>query len=111
MKIKIKFFIASMMLFISMVGYADVIAVTTSESRISAVRIESKYELVSFSNRSESECGQGRAYLDLDNEYHKVAYSTVLAAYLAGKQVSIRIYDDSALVFGACKIYDVYVSG
>lgn len=110
-RIKMKFIVTSMLLLFSVTVNAGVISVTTSESKVSAVRIESKYALVSFSNQSDSDCSKGRAYLDLDNEYHKVAYSTALAAYMSGKSVAIRTYDNSSLVFGTCKIYDIYVSG
>ena len=88
---------------------AGVLGVTTNTSKISAVRIESRWGFVSFSDQSISACSNGRVYLNLDNEFHKAAYSTALAAYMSGKKIAIRADDAAPLVFGACQIYDILI--
>ncbi|AIW21382.1 hypothetical protein F0267_24665 [Vibrio coralliilyticus] len=105
-----KYFIGLMMVISASFTQAAVLEVTTSLSKVSAVRVESKWGFISFSNQSQSACSNGRVYVDLDSEYHKISYSTALAAYMSGKSVTIRADDAAAKVFGACRIYDIYVT-
>ena len=96
------------------IGNAAIISVTTNsestQSTISAVRVESRWAFVSVDNPAlPSACPNSRVYLNLESESHKVAYSTALAAFMAGKSVAIRADTVPSQVFGACQLYDIYV--
>jgi hypothetical protein len=105
-----RYMIGILLLVLNVGASAAIVAVPTSQSEINAVRVESRWGFVSFSNHAgPAACPANRVYLNLDNEIHRVAYSTALAAFMSGKPVAIRADDVPSKVFGACALYDIYV--
>ncbi len=53
-------------------------------------------------------CGS-RVWVDMSNPLGRTVYSTALMAHSTGRSTTIRAYDESTRVFGACQLYDIYV--
>ena len=50
-------------------------------------------------------------WININDEVGRVKYSTVLMAFAAGKKVALRAHPSShGLAFGACQLYDIYVT-
>jgi hypothetical protein len=106
-----KYLIALLLCGFTFSSHAAIIGLTQSGAKISAVRIESRWGFISFTNRSSpAACPEARVDLNLESEPHRMAYSTALAAFMAEKHVVIRVDDASAKVFNACSLYDIYVT-
>ena len=83
------------------------------QQEITNIRVEGIYGFIGFSTgfSSPSTCGGNRVWVDLSNEVERIKYSTALAAFTAGKKVNIRANERSrGVVFGACQMYDIYVT-
>jgi len=83
--------------------------VAAPKQKIVGLRVEGVAGLISFSvNPSDTEC-ISRYWVDLREETEKVKFSVAMMAFSAGKDVNLRASPDSNKVFGACKLYDIYV--
>ncbi|WP_054114249.1 hypothetical protein [Marinagarivorans algicola] len=101
--------------FMSAYSFGDIVRVTTNndsiQSKVTALRVESHWGFVSFDNNiGNRDCPKNRVYLNLKSEVHRVAYSTAMAAYMAGKVVEIRADNRIPKVFSACSLYDIVVA-
>ncbi|HMW48054.1 MAG TPA: hypothetical protein PKD17_00040 [Cellvibrionaceae bacterium] len=106
-----KHLIAATLFFGAFSAHASIVGATLNGAKVNAVRVESGWGFISFDKpASLAPCSADRVYLNLDNEAHRVAYSTALAAFMSGKTVSVRADDVPSKVFGACAMYDIYVS-
>ena len=82
------------------------------KQEITDVRVEGQYGFIGFSNTfpSGSSCKGNRVWINLKEEVGRVKYSTALTAFASGKQVILRSFSNAPVVFGACELYDIYVS-
>lgn len=105
-----KHFFAAALFFGTFSAHASIVGATLNGAKVNAVRVESGWGFISFDKpASLAPCSADRVYLNLDNEAHRVAYSTALAAFMSGKTVSVRADDVPSKVFGTCALYDIYV--
>ena len=80
---------------------------------ITNLRIEGTAGFIGFNTgfSGSGTCSGTRIWIDLKDEVGRVKYSTALMAFAAGNKVSLRAHSsNSGLVFGACKLYDIYVT-
>lgn len=89
----------------SMPAVADIEAVTTT---VTNLRVESSYGFIGTAQPLPT-CG-GRVWVDMNSVLGRAAYSTAMMAFAMGKTVAIRAYTESTHVFGACNLYDIYVT-
>lgn len=75
---------------------------------IANLRIEGTYGFVGFA-QSMPACGE-RVWLDMNSVIGRATYATAMLAFSTGKLVTVRADDQSTRVFGACNLYDIYVS-
>jgi hypothetical protein len=80
---------------------------------ITNLRVEGSAGFIGFDTTfsSPSSCKGKRVWVDLTDEVGRVKYSTALMAFAADKPVNIRANTSSTdLLFGACRLYDIYVT-
>lgn len=80
---------------------------------ITNLRVEGSAAFVGFETgfAGSSTCSGTRVWININDEVGRVKYSTVLMAFAAGKKVALRAHPSShGLVFGACQLYDIYVT-
>lgn len=75
---------------------------------VSNLRVEGSYGFVGVS-QSIPNCGD-RVWMNMTVVQDRVAYATAMMAMTTGKTVVVRAHDDGERVYGACKIYDIYVT-
>ena len=80
----------------------------TSATTITNLRVESSYGFIGFA-QSMSNCGD-RVWVDMNTALGRATYATAMLAFSTGKPVIIRADDAGTRVFGACNLYDIYVS-
>ncbi len=80
---------------------------------ITNLRVEGSSAFIGFETgfSGSSTCSGTRVWINLKDEVGRVKYSTALMAFAAGKKVVLRANPTSSgLVFGACQLYDIYVT-
>lgn len=79
------------------------------QQKITNLRVESYAGLIGFSiNPSDTDC-INRYWVDLRDEVEKVKFSVAMMAFASGKKVILRANPLASKVYGACKLYDIYV--
>jgi hypothetical protein len=83
------------------------------KQKITNVRVEGSAGFIGFHTGflGSSTCGGNRVWIDINDEIGRIKYSTALMAFASGKEVIIRADTSSVyLRYGACKLYDIYVT-
>lgn len=75
---------------------------------VTTLRVESTIALITLPTALGSDCG-ARVWVDLSTGHGKAAYSTAMLAYAMGKPVSVRADDAGQRLFGACRLYDIWM--
>ena len=79
----------------------------SSTATVTNLRIEAGYGFIGVAQDLPN-CG-GRVWLDMSTVLGRAMYSTAMLAFSSGKTVTVRAFDESQRVFGACNIYDIWV--
>ncbi len=75
------------------------------------LRVESGYGFIAVSNVfTGTTCDTTRAWVNMSTDQGRAAYATAMLAFMTQKSVVIRLDDTSLQIFGACALYDIYVS-
>jgi hypothetical protein len=85
-----------------------VAAIEEVSTTVTNLRAESSYGFIGTAQPLPT-CG-GRVWVDMNSVLGRAAYSTAMMAFAMGKTVVIRAYTESTHVFGACNLYDIYVT-
>jgi hypothetical protein len=80
----------------------------TPATVITNLRVESSYGFIGYAEAMPN-CG-GRVWVDMTTPLGRAVYATAMMAFSTGKSVVVRADDASTRVFGACNLYDIYVT-
>jgi hypothetical protein len=87
-------------------------ALVSSTGFIASLRVEGSYGFIGLSQpwASSSTCGGGRVWVDMTTPLGRSVYATAMLAFSSRQTVTIRAFEEHPIVFGACTIYDIYVT-
>ena len=75
------------------------------------LRAEAGYGFISVSGGfAGTTCDPTRVWVDMNSVQGRTAYATAMLAFASDKSVVIRLDDTTTRIFGACALYDIYVS-
>ncbi len=85
-------------------------ALVQSNGQITHLRIEGTYGFIAVPDPMApgASCGY-RVWIDMSTPLGRSVWATALLAYNTKQNVIIRAFEESARVFGACGLYDIYM--